>query len=166
MATEKNNVKSKLFEQPDIEAQREYSSIIDNGTDEIEVRGSKWLVGWLRNEAKRKITSILLDKEIGELTVPCRCAAAMRLNGYWKIRFFYWLLWRWYYYVKEYTDNELLPFVSLCKKKAEPFAYYAIITFLTEMKDTTAAMTREEVERIQVALRSAQLEASQKSTQR
>lgn len=164
MATEKT--KSKLIEQPEEDAQKELGSIINNDYDIVNVRGKEWKIYWLRNSAKRKVSSILLDKDIDELSVSSRCVAAMRLNGHWKIKFFYWFLWRWYYYIKQYTDNELLPVISLCKKKAEPFAYYANITFLTEMKDTMMAMTREEVERIQVALRMEQREASAKSTQK
>ncbi len=157
--------KSPLIEQPSIEEQEEYNSIVENDYDEVAVRGRKWKIYWLRNAAKRKVTSILLNKKIDELSVSSRCVAAMRLNGYWSIKFFYWFLWRWYYYFKQYTDNELLGVIALCKKKAEPFAYYANITFLTEVKDSMMAMTRDEVERIQVALRSEQRAASQKSTQ-
>lgn len=162
----KEKVKSPILEQPSESSQEELSSIMNNEYDIVEIRGKKWKIYWMRNYTKRKVTSILLNKKIDELSVSSRCVAAMRLNGYWSIKFFYWLLWRWYYYIKQYTDNELLPVISLCKKKAEPFAYYANITLLTEVKDSMMAMKREEVERIQVALRMEQREASQKSTQK
>mgnify|MGYP000113932552 FL=1 len=45
-----------------------------------------------------------------------KCAAAIVLNGYWKILFFYWFLWRWFFYVMQYSDEELLPLIETGKK--------------------------------------------------
>lgn len=99
-----------------------------------------------------------------EEKVLCKCAAVMRLRGFLKSKLFYAILWRWYYYVKEYGSEELLPFITECKKKIPAETYYASIILLTGMKDTMMAMTREEVSRFQAAQLMAQLGQSEKTT--
>lgn len=124
--------------------------IVENSVDYVEVRGKRWAVRWVRNRARRKVTDILL-KEDDEDKVVCKCAAALRLNGYFKITFLYWALWRWYYYIRQYGEGELLPFISLCKKKVPAEEYLIAIMLLTGMKDTVMNMTRAEAERIRAA---------------
>lgn len=84
--------------------------------------------------------------------IICKCAAVLKIgNGFLKEKFLYPLMWRWFYYVKGYASDELLPYIEECKKKVPAESYYASIILLTGMKDTMMAMTREEVNRFQVA---------------
>ena len=122
-------------------------SIVENSTDYVEVRGRKWGVKWVRNRAKRKVTDIMLNEE-DEDKVVYKCVAALRINGFFKITFFYWFLWRWYYYVRQYSEGELLPFIEMCKKKVPVEGYLIATMFLTGIKDTAMNMTREEANRI------------------
>lgn len=39
------------------------------------------------------------------------------LNGYWKIKFLYPFLWRWFFYIKQYGDHELMKVIAVGKKK-------------------------------------------------
>lgn len=80
----------------------------------------------------------------------------MVLNGYFKIKFFYWFLWRWFYYVKQYLEIELHPLIDEGKKKVRAEDYYINTIFLIGMKDTMIAMTREEAERFRQELSSGQ----------
>ena len=75
-----------------------------------------------------------------------KCLAAARLNGYFKIKLFWSILWRWYAYVRAYTDIELTQAVSLIKKKADvAMAVYSInTTLLIGMRETIMKMNREE----------------------
>lgn len=100
-----------------------------------------------------------------ENKVACKCAALLRLNGYWSIKFLYWLVWRWFYYIKQYTNDELYPYLEECKKKVPVMSYLMCTTLLTAMMDTKKQMNRAEVNRIQAEQLSAQRAALAKSTE-
>lgn len=102
-------------------------------------------------EALAKYEREAMKYAMSEDKVVCKCVAALRLDSPITMKLFYGWLWRWYYYVKMYTCDDLLPYISECKKKVPVQSYYASIMLLTGMKDTMMAMTREEVNRFQVA---------------
>lgn len=155
--------KKKVVEEATIEQEKTLNSIVENKKDIVEIRGTKFSIGWMRNRTRRKVTDIFLEEK-DEDKVSSKCAAAFVLNGYFKIKFFYWFLWRWFYYVKQYSDKELMPLVELCKKKAQPGDYFLITIYLTEMRDTIKSMTREEVSRIRQESFMAQRGQSGKNT--
>lgn len=139
--------RNKKVEKATIEQEQLLNSVVEDKKDIVEIRGRKFRIGWLRNRARRKLTDIVLNEK-DDSKVSSKCSAALVLNGYFKIKFFYWFLWRWFYYVMQYSDKELLPLVELCKKKVQVEDYCIITISLTEMRDTIKAMTREEVSRI------------------
>lgn len=150
---------------PSFDDEKVLDSILDNSEDEIAVRGKKWKMRWVRFSARRKITNIMLNEEEGPKAI-CKCVAALRCNGFFKMKFMYWILWRWYYYVKEYSESELLPYVQMCKKKVLLPEYYVVTTYLIEMRDTIMAQTTKEVNRtLQEHLLERQIQ-SRKSTQK
>lgn len=155
--------KRKVVKEATIEQEKALNEIVENKKDVVEIRGRKFRIGWMRNRAKRKITDIILEEKY-EDRVSAKCSAALILNGYFKITFFYWFLWRWFYYVKQYSDKELMPLVELCKKKVQLEDYCLITIYLTEMRDTIKSMTREEVNRIRQESFMAQRGRSGKST--
>ena len=71
--------------------------------------------------------------------------AAARLNGYFAIKLLWWMLWRWYYLVRRYTDSELVEAVALIKKKVAPGSYLLVTTLLIGMRETMMQMNRAEV---------------------
>lgn len=129
------------------ENEKELNAVVENIKDEVKIGRHTWKVGYLRNGTKRKITDILVSEK-EEDKVTAKCAAALALNGFFKIRLFHWILWRWFYYIHEYTDKDYLDIISLCKKKVGVEDYCVAIIYLTEMKDTIKIMTREEVNHI------------------
>lgn len=139
--------KRQTVAEPSADAERELNSILEDSADEVEVRGTRYKIKWMRNRTKRKITDIMLSAGDDD-KVNSKCAAAIVLNGYFKITFLWWILWRWFYYVRQYSDAELIPLINLGKKKAQVEAYFAATMLLTEMRDTVMMMTREEVNRI------------------
>ena len=138
---------AKKINEPTSEDERLLNSVVEDSVDYVMVRGGKWGVKWVRNRAKRKVTDIMLTEK-DEDKVVYKCTAALRLNGYFKILFFYWFLWRWYYYVMQYREGELIPFISMCKKKIPVEDYLIATMLLTGIKDSAMNMTREEVGRI------------------
>lgn len=125
--------------------ERELFGAVDNETEYVNIRdkriGLHDLCGW----ARHKITRILLKEGGDEFSVGCKCLAAARLNGYFSIKLFWWLLWRWYYFVRKYTDSELSDAICLIKKKVASGSYFFNTTLLIGMRETMMSMSREEV---------------------
>lgn len=151
----------KKISNPTIEDEKELNDLLGEKITYVEVRGKQWKCGYLYHGTERKITDIVLNEK-DEDKVSCKCCAALILNGLWKIKFFYWIVWRWFYYIKQYKDSELLPFITECKKKVEVEEYAIATILLTAMKDTIMTKTRAEVQRFQAEQLSAQLGQSQK----
>jgi hypothetical protein len=145
----------KTLKEPTLEEKRELRSIELNQKDYVTVRGHKWGYRWTRREACNKVTDILQAKVkdekrkyVDESKVTCKSAAAFRLNGYFMIKLFYWFLWRWYYYVREYGDFELQPFIELAQKKTPQDEYYAVTISLIGFQTANMMKSREEADRI------------------
>ena len=128
---------------PDIESERLLKSVEDNGTDYVTVRGRRFGIKWLLNFTRGEITKVILS-DGNDMRQSCQCAALMVLNGYWAIKFRYWILWRWYYYVRQYGEEELTDLLSLGKKKVPLEQYYANTILLTALKDTSMMMKKTE----------------------
>jgi len=136
----------KEIEQVNTEQQKALDDVLEDSIDYVDVRGKRKGIKWLRNCTIRKVTHIMLGEHGHESMVNCKCAAAMVLNGYWRIKLWWPILWRWYYYVLQYRDAELRELIEVGKKKVDVESYYLTTTYLTAMKDTMMAMTRKEVE--------------------
>lgn len=144
------------MKQPTLDIQRELDLLAENTPTEVAIPYTKkvYKIGWMRNKTIRKITEVLNSKAENpkeEDLVLCKAMALIVLNGYWKIRLFYPILWRWYAYVKQYTDYQILPIIETAKKKAPQIPYYLGMTYLTDLKDSLATMSREEVEHLRHA---------------
>ena len=141
-------MEEKKISEPTEEQERELNDIIENGASEVGIPGTrrKFKVRWLKAETTRKITSIL-QKDADDRKLSCKVAAAIVLNDYWKIHAFYWAAWRWFYYVRQYTEAQLLPVVMEGKKKVPQTAYYSLIMLAIGMRDTIMTMKKEEVQR-------------------
>ncbi len=132
---------------PEAADERLLDDVMEDKTDYVTVRGRKYGISWLKRGTVRKFTKVML-KDGNDDKVSCQCAAAVILNGYWKIKFLYWLVWRWFYYVKQYGDHELVPVIATAKKKILVKDYYTATILLTAMKDTMMNMTKEEASNI------------------
>ena len=71
------------------------------------------------------------------------------LNNIWKIRAFYWLYWRWLYYIKDVDVVEVLKVLDVSKKKIPSNAFSLTTILATGMTDVMMTMTRSEVKAIQ-----------------
>lgn len=139
-----------MQKQPDIDIQRVLDALADNKPEVVEIPNTKRKVkiGWLHNETIRRISALYLSKKDTsryERQLSSRLAAFIVLNGYWRIKLFYPFLWRWYYYIRQYSDYQLLPIVETGKKKVTPIPSWLIMTYLQGFNDTLATMTRKEV---------------------
>lgn len=156
----------KIIKEANIDDEKMQMSIRHNLADEVEVRGKKLKVRWMHPYTEDRITQLMLE-DGNDSKVLCQCAALIVLGGYWKSKFLYWLRWRWYYYVKQYTSQELLPLFEMAQKKTvqeEATAYLNATILLTALKDTKKQMTKAEAARTLRELRGGNDGKSPKNT--
>lgn len=149
--------------QPDIEQQREYLSLRDNSATIVRIRKKKYRLRWAKNGQISKLSKLLIsgktaeenpsvDDILNDITasskLACKAAAVYILDGYWSLKFRYWYLWRWFYYIRQYDDADLQEVLEVGKKKV-PLQQFCVTTMsLTEAKDTVMMMRTREAERI------------------
>ncbi len=133
--------------QPSLTDEQELLRMWDAQADEQLIRGRKFHLRPLTGHARVLLTKILTSSKGKEEAVTCKCLAAARLNGYFRIKLFYWLVWRWYYYIRQYNEDELEDAIALIKKKVPADSYFKNTISLTEIRATMMQMNREEVYR-------------------
>ena len=156
--------KEPKIEQPSLDAQKTYASIRDNDATVVGVLGTKkkYRIRWVKNGQIEKLSRLLIrkgdtdDKDGGEnaldavlsdTKLACKAAAIYILDGYWKIKFRYWFLWRWFYYVRQYDNVQLQAILDEGKKKL-PLTQFLMTTMsLTGARATLMTMRTEEAER-------------------
>ena len=123
------------IKQPSVSAQRTYASIRDNDATVVTILGTKkrYKIRWLKNGQIERLSRLLIrkgdtDNEDGkkddvmdaileDSKIACRAAAIIILDGYWKLKFRYWFLWRWFYYIRQYDNIQLQDLLEEGKKK-------------------------------------------------
>ena len=166
--------------QPSVEAQREYASVRDNDATIVGIPGTKkkYKIRWLRNGQIEKLSRLLirkgdtddkdgqsdnpLDAVLSDTKMACKAAAIYILDGYWKIKFRYWYLWRWFYYIRQYDNEQLLPILTEAQKKIPVTQFLITIMSLTGARGTLMTMRTEEAERILREHATAQQEATER----
>lgn len=151
-------------EQPSLDVQQLYLSLISNDAEEVEIlrTNKKYKIRWLKNGQLEKLTRLLLHKKsvdenmttgsevmdaiLEDTKLACKAAAIIILDGYWKLKFRYWFLWRWFYYIKQYDNIQLQKILEVGKKKVPLNQFYGTIMSLTEAKDSLMRMRAKEVE--------------------
>lgn len=173
--------KEPVINQPSLDSQKNYVSLRDNDATIVSVYGTKkkYKIRWLKNGQIDKLSRLLIrkgdtddkDKEqdspldavINDSRLACKAAAIYILDGYWKLKFRYWFLWRWFYYIRQYDNVQLQPILEEGKKKV-PLTQFLLTTMsLTGVRDTLMSMRTEEAERILQELASAQRQETEKN---
>ena len=172
--------KEPKIEQPSVESQREYASLRDNDATIVSVLGTKkkYKLRWLKNGQIDRLSRLLIrkgdtDNEDGTKDSPldaimedsklaCKAAAIYILDGYWKLKFRYWYLWRWFYYIRQYDNDQLQPILEEGKKKVPLMQFLMTTMSLTAAKATVMNMRMEEAERTLQELATAQQQATGK----
>lgn len=151
--------------QPTEEQQREYLSLRDNNPTIVGIYGTKkkYKIRWLRNCQLEKLSRLLIHKKptdneddstldvleeiVEDARLACKTAAIYLLDGWIKLKF-YGILWRWFYYVKEYSTMQLMEILETGKKKIPLTQFFLLTMSLTEAKGTLMMMTMKEAEHI------------------
>lgn len=141
------------MKQPNLDIQRELDRLKNDKPSKVAIPNTKKVckIDWIRRNTLSKLTSVLNQEGKNpkqEDVVFCKAMALLVLNDYWKILFFYPILWRWYAYIRQYSEYQILPIIEEAKKKVPQIPYLLGMTYLLGLKDTHATMTREEVEHL------------------
>lgn len=138
----------KKIEQPQADLQELLDDILSAEPTELVFMEKKRKIGWLHKGTMRKCSHIAI-KEKDEWKRNVKICVAILLNNVWKIRFVYWLLWRWLYYVKDIDVVEVLNVLDKSKKKIPSNAFSLTTILATGMTDLMMTMTRKEAKAIQ-----------------
>ena len=132
--------------QPSLDDERALEGMVDNDKEYAVVRGRRMGFHDLNPWGLHKVSRIMLKVGGDELAIGCKCLAAARLNGYFKIKFLWWILWRFYAYWRQYTDIELAEALKLIKKKVDvaSVVYCVSTTLMIGMRETIMKMNRAE----------------------
>lgn len=144
---------------------KKLNSIVSDSADEVVIRGHRYKIRWIRPDVNWKINELVDtdDKKEKAQTIHKVFALGV-LNNYFKIKLFYPILWRWFYYVKGYTWDELVPGITLIKKKIPLSAYWQGMALSVEMMTSWRTMEKKEAEQYRQELMLAASRLSEKNT--
>jgi hypothetical protein len=172
--------KEPKIEQPSLQSQRTYASIRDNDATVVGVLGTskKYKIRWLKSGQIDRLSRLLirkgktddkdgqkdsaLDAIMEDSKLACKAAAIYILDGYWKLMFRYWFLWRWFYYIRQYDNVQLQDILDEGKKKVPLMPFLMTTMSLTAARATLMNMRTEEAERTLQELASAQQQETEK----
>ena len=146
----------KKIGQPSVDIQKLLDSILHDEPTEFVFRGKKRKIGWLHKGTMSKCSHIVM-KEDNEWKRNVKVCVCILLNNVWKIRFMYWLYWRWLYYIKDVGADEVLAVLDASKKKIPSNAFSLTTILATEMTEVMMTMTKSEVKASQAEQRGEQL---------
>lgn len=156
---------------PDKDDRKELNDIRNNKVTEVMLRDKKVGIGWIKPDVTWKLTDLISEQVDEEHTdmrmrgqIPHKFAALAILNSYIKIKLFYPILWRWFYYVKAYTYEELIPVITTAKKKVQVGEYWMLMALSVEMMTTWKTLTKKEQEEYRRELMTAGSQLSEKNT--
>lgn len=157
--------------QPNLSTRIEEYAIEHNIPATVAINGTrrKVRVGALHPYTIECITKIWLERDIaqagsGEDVVKSLCvepyfavkeACLIVLNGFFKIKFIYPIMWRVWAYLRGYTDGQMLPIIEEGKKKLPLTAHWKVMAFSTDMRTDWMRMTGKEAEQYRAELLSA-----------
>lgn len=140
----------KKIGQPDVELQLLVSSLMEQEPETISVNGHKHTITWIKRRTQRKFSHIMLkEKDPWKRNVKtCACVLLNSRHGlvtWFLLHFWYFIYWRWLYYVKDIDQVEVMGVFCASKKKiqSEPLAVATILA--TAMMDTMMATAQHEV---------------------
>lgn len=164
---------------PTEEEQKEYHSLRDDDYTVAHIEGTRktYKIHWLKPAQIEKLARLLVrkgkedkDDESDALTdilhdakIGCKAAAIYILNGFWSLKFKYWFLWRWFYYIRQYDNSQIMEILETGKKKVPLGQFLLLSMSLTEARGIVMNMRTEEAENIRHELLMEHLSQERKS---
>lgn len=153
------------MQEASIQDEKDLLSIQNNWKEKITIprTGKKVKIGWMKGYTLEKLSKLELKEGLKEEEADsvkviekrskfmAKAASLCILNGI-KIFFFHSFYWRYLYYLKGYTFDQLEPIIVAAKKKVPAASWYIASALVARMKITGMTMTMEEAERFRAAL--------------
>ena len=163
------------MKQPSLKEKKELLDLFKK--EEVTVPGTKDVlrIGYMKGYTLEKLSEISLwiqsnvDKSGNnkinkkKIKIAAKEVSYGVLNGM-KIYFFHWIYWRYLYYIKGYTYNQLEPIIEIIKKKIPQKAFTKAIMSASFIDITLMNQSKEEIEAIRQELLSDKEDKSEKST--
>lgn len=138
------------IEQPKLDVQEVVSNLMEQEPETVVVCGKKHRIGWLKKRTVRKFSHIMVkDKDPWRRNVKvCACILLNNKHGlatWFLLWAWYWVYWRWLYYVRDIDQVEVMGVLDASKKKiqSEPLAMATILAI--GMMDLMMNMAKHEV---------------------
>ena len=148
---------SEKIQQPEIPYQELLDSLMEAEPETVKFRGRTHRIDWMHRRTQRMFTHIVLKEKDPEKRNVKLCACVLVNNIFvWFKSIAYNILWRWYWYVKDLDDIEILGVIDAAKKKIQYYPSMMLTTLSTGMKDTMMMMTKKEASAIQAGQAGAQ----------
>ena len=146
-------------EQEKVQTAKELETINKNGVQYIVCKiprtNKTYFVRTLKNNQMEDLARLLIpskdnvaDAIIEDSKIASKAAAIYLMPGYWKRKLFYWLRWRWFYYIKQYDCEQLQPILSAGNSSTPYVDFLKTMSILVNQKETQMQMTREEAEKL------------------
>ena len=122
---------------------------------------------WLERDMaalKMENSSDVLKSMAVSPTFSVREACILILNSYWKLKLIYPLMWRWWAYVRGFTEAQMSPIIREGKKKLPLRAHYGNMVFSMDMREDMMTMTKKQAEQYQAELLLAEKRRSLKTS--
>lgn len=137
------------IEQPKIDMQELLSDLMEQEPEKVVVAGRTYRIGWLHNANSRKFSHVMV-KEKDPWKRNVKVCACVLLNHRWGLatwfllNMWYWIYWRWLYYVRDIDQVEIAQVLDCAKKKIQYNALGLSTILATAMMDTMMTMARHE----------------------
>lgn len=162
------------------QARRAYKDIKDDRPQKVQIPDTKKVVKirGIKPYTIERLTDLWLERdavlpEDSSDTLKSICiepyfsikqAVLMVLNRAWKIKLLYWLVWRIWAYVYEYTELQMMPILQEGKKKLPLTAHWTNMAFSVDMREDWMKMMSKEAEQYRAELLSVAKQLSSKSS--
>ena len=170
--------------QPDIFGRAEYhDNIVMDVPESVQIPGTKKVVKirGMKAGTMEFLTRLWVERDLGAVriensseTLKAMCqapffsikmACAMALNSYWKLKLVWPLKWRWWAYVKEYTEEQMSPIITVGKKKIPLEARLLNTVLLMDMRTDQMTMQKKQAEQYRAELLLAEQQRLSKTSQ-
>ena len=89
-----------------------------------------------------------MDEVLGDGKLACKAAAIYITPGFFRLKLKYWLLWRWFYYVRQYDNSQLQPILSAGNGSTPYIDFLKTMSILSNQKTTQMRMRAKEAEAV------------------
>lgn len=160
--------------------ERELMDLNDDSVTVVPIAhtNTKVKIGWIKPYATEQLTKKMIESDLLTSThendvvkllgkkskITAQALSYLILNNFFKIKLFHWIHWRWLYYVKEFTYEQMLPIIIEAKKKIAVEEYALLMGVLGMMMESQKTLTKTEARQFHQELLLEQERHSEKNT--